>query len=181
MSVTNGPNHGLMINAITGDNFDVQFRTFLRAIDTRLLAVVKDHTLAAPPGSPSNGDRYIVAASPTGAWAGKATQIATWTTDDPTTPSGKWEFHVPQNGWCVFSLTASTKLRFNGAAWVNLPGGSLLTYTVSTLPSSPSAGSIAYATDGRKVGEGAGAGTGVPCYYSNGNWRRYSDDTVVAS
>ncbi|TXH12638.1 MAG: DUF2793 domain-containing protein [Hyphomicrobiaceae bacterium] len=31
-----------------------------------------------PPVSPSNGDKYLVGASPTGAWVGKENQIATW-------------------------------------------------------------------------------------------------------
>lgn len=54
-------------------------------------------------------------------------------------------------------------------------------YTVGTLPSSPSEGVRAYATDGLKSGETAGNGTGVPVYYSNGSWRVYSNDTAVAS
>jgi hypothetical protein len=181
MSVSNGPNQGLMINALTGDNFDVSFRRFLRAIDTRLIAVVKDHTLATPPGSPANGDRYVVAASPTGAWAGHATQIATWTMDDPANPAGVWEFHTPANGWDVFSIVAGVPLIFNSTSWILKSYGSLPSYTVANLPASPSTGAIAYATNGRKVGEGAGTGTGVPCYYSNSAWRRYSDDTVVAA
>ena len=41
---------------------------------------------------------------------------------------------------------------------------------------------VAFATDGRKVGEGAGSGTGCPVYFnpSDSSWRRFSDDTVVA-
>lgn len=42
-------------------------------------------------------------------------------------------------------------------------------------------GSTAYAIDGRKLAEGPGAGTGVPCYLSHGLWLRYSDDTQVGS
>lgn len=45
----------------------------------------------------------------------------------------------------------------------------------------PFEGQWAFALDGRKVGEGAGAGTGVPCYFSNGQWRRPSDDTQVVA
>lgn len=52
-------------------------------------------------------------------------------------------------------------------------------YTVAKLPSGVE-GMIAYATNGRKVGEGAGAGTGVPVYYSNGHWRVYSTDATVS-
>lgn len=37
---------------------------------------IKDRDLATPPGSPADGDRYIVAASPTGAWTGHAGDIA---------------------------------------------------------------------------------------------------------
>ena len=61
-------------------------------------------------------------------------------------------------------------------------------YTVATLPSvsptqpvGPPVGSIAYASNGRKVGEGIGAGTGVPVYYSNGAWRVFSTDAVVTA
>lgn len=53
-------------------------------------------------------------------------------------------------------------------------------YTVVTLPTGVEA-QVAYATNGRKIGEGAGAGTGVPVYFSNSSWRRFSDDTVVVS
>lgn len=41
-------------------------------------------------------------------------------------------------------------------------------------------GQTAYATNGRKLGETGGAGTGVPVYFSNGNWRVYSTDAPVA-
>src|SRR5438128_420616 len=38
--------------------------------------IIKDRDLADPPGSPANGDCYIVAASPTGPWSGHAGAIA---------------------------------------------------------------------------------------------------------
>lgn len=53
-------------------------------------------------------------------------------------------------------------------------------YTVATLPTGV-VGALAYATNGRKVGEASGAGTGVIVYYSNGAWRRLSDDAAVAA
>lgn len=54
-------------------------------------------------------------------------------------------------------------------------------YTVANLPTGVEEGTIAFATNGRKVGQGAGAGTGVPVYYSAGNWRVFSTDAPVAS
>ncbi len=53
-------------------------------------------------------------------------------------------------------------------------------YTVGTLPAGI-IGAQAYVSNARKVGEAAGSGTGVPAYYSNGNWRRLSDDSPVAA
>ena len=38
-----------------------------------------------------------------------------------------------------------------------------------------------FAMDGCKPGEAAGKGTGCPVYYSNGAWRRYSDDQPVTA
>lgn len=38
-----------------------------------------------------------------------------------------------------------------------------------------------YATNGRKVGEGAASGTGVPIYWSNSAWRVFSTDAAVQS
>lgn len=65
--------------------------------------------------------------------------------------------------------------------WRLFGAGNLGTFAVASLPSNPNNGQTAYASNGRKVGEGAGAGTGVPVYYSNGAWRVYSTDAVVAS
>jgi hypothetical protein len=53
-------------------------------------------------------------------------------------------------------------------------------YTVANLPTDASEGTIAFATNGRKVGQGAGAGTGVPVYFSAGAWRVFSTDSPVA-
>lgn len=123
MSVTNGPRRGLMINALTGDGFDSNFRQFLRAIDALLMCSVKSKTLAAPPGSPANGDAYIVAASPTGAWAGQANSIAIWTTDNPSALSGEWEFYPAGNGMIVFNFADTTVYFWNATAWTAVAGG----------------------------------------------------------
>ena len=46
---------------------------------------------------------------------------------------------------------------------------------------SPSAGCLAFATNGRKPGEGAGAGTGVPCFYDGSGWRSCCDGAALAA
>jgi len=137
MSVTNGPNLGKMISAATGDNFDVDFRKLLRAFDVLLQAAVISKTLTAPPGSPVNGDRYIVAASPTGAWAGQAKSVAVWTTDNPATPSGLWEFYPPKSGWFLYNVADTTLYYYNGSTWVGLATGGATAFTgLSDVPAS---------------------------------------------
>lgn len=56
---------------------------------------VKDRDLTAPPGSPVNGDTYIVGPAPTGAWVGKANQVAVW-------DGSAWVFGVPRLGWLAY-------------------------------------------------------------------------------
>jgi hypothetical protein len=84
-------------------------------------------------------------------------------------------------GQIVFSDRTITKdfLKFLQA--VDTRTSELFPFTVARLPllPTPVSGTIAYATNGRKQGEGVGAGTGVPVYFSAGFWRRYSDDTPV--
>jgi hypothetical protein len=123
MPVTNGPNLHKMINALTGDNFASDFRTFLQMIDALVQAAVISKTLATPPGSPTNGDRYIVAASPTGVWTGWAGRIAVWTTDDPGFLSGHWQSYTPNAGWLVYNVADTTFYVYSGSAWAALAAG----------------------------------------------------------
>lgn len=137
MSVSNGPNLGVMINALTGDPFDVDFRKFLRSHDVLVQAAVISKTLTAPPGSPANGDRYIVGASPTGAWAGQAKSVAVWSTDNPTAPSGEWEFYAPKTGWFLYNVADATFYSYSGSTWVGLATGGATAFTgLSDVPAS---------------------------------------------
>lgn len=52
-------------------------------------------------------------------------------------------------------------------------------YGTSILP--VQAGSQAFATDGRKNGEGAGSGTGVLCFYDGTNWKACDTGATVAA
>lgn len=64
-----------------------------------------------PPGSPSPGDRYLVGASPTGAWVGHAHKFAVWRTS-------AWTFRAPIRGETAFVDADSEFVFFNGSAWV---------------------------------------------------------------
>ena len=84
------------------------------------LFIVVDGWLADPPVAPVNGDRYVVKADPTGAWAGHAQAIAHW--DAAAEGGAAWAFVAPRTG-----LMAAMKedglaqiLKFDGAAWAYL-------------------------------------------------------------
>ena len=83
----------------------------LQSIDVLIAAAVEVAPLATPPGSPVIGHCYIIAASPTGAWAGKAQQLAAWTT-------GGWRFVVPRDGLNAFVKSSGATAAFRSGAWV---------------------------------------------------------------
>ena len=56
-------------------NPDVTHNEALQIIQALLKGVV-DRAVNTPPGSPTDGDAYIIGAAPTGAWAGRANAIA---------------------------------------------------------------------------------------------------------
>jgi hypothetical protein len=72
---------------------------------------VLDRDLSTPPGSPAEGDRYLVADSATGAWSGEEGKIAAW-------QDGAWAFYTPREGWLVWLADEDILLAFNGASWV---------------------------------------------------------------
>lgn len=90
-------NVGIKTKWPLGTNYKSGMDENLAAIDALLQCGVIDRDLSAPPGSPANGDSYIVGASPTGAWASKANQIAVW-----NTVNAAWAFYAPKEGWRCF-------------------------------------------------------------------------------
>ena len=86
----------------------------LATLDRLVHLTVLDRDLAGPPASPLEGARYIVAAAATGAWAGKARNIAVWS-------DGMWLFHMPNEGWLVWVADEDIILAYDGSQWAPLP------------------------------------------------------------
>jgi Protein of unknown function (DUF2793) len=101
----------------------------LRALDAVAMLAVLDRDLATPPGSPSEGDRYLVASSATAAWSGKDGKIAAW-------QDGAWSFHTPQEGWRVWIADEDILLVFNGASWIGAATQNAALIGVNTLANS---------------------------------------------
>jgi len=87
----------------------------LRDLDSIVQLAVIDRDLATPPGTPAAGNRYLVAASPTGAWAGNAGNIAAY-------QDGIWLFYAPQNGWRLWIEDEALLVAWTGSAWVVVGG-----------------------------------------------------------
>lgn len=59
--------------------------------------------------------------------------------------------------------------------------GAVKVLAVADLPTDVGAGSLSFASDGLKLGETTGNGTGVLVYFDGSAWYRASDDSVVSN
>lgn len=66
-----------------------------------------------PPPAPAEGAAHLVGAAPTGAFAGHAGDLATFT-------EGAWTFDAPAGGWLCWLSEGAAALVFDGAAWQDL-------------------------------------------------------------
>jgi hypothetical protein len=88
----------------------------LRLLDGMVQIGVLSRALTAPPGSPTDGDRYIVASGAVGLWAGWDLNVAFWT-------DGAWLRLVPRRGWVAWSVADAGLYVWNGTAWTPIGGG----------------------------------------------------------
>ena len=85
----------------------------LMLLDGLVQLAVLDKDLAAPPASPAEGDRYLIAsASPTGAWAGWAGRIARY-------QDGAWRSLIPKAGWFAFVADEGDLYTYAAGAWTS--------------------------------------------------------------
>lgn len=83
----------------------------LRRLDALVQLSCIDRDLTEPPGSPSEGDRHIVAASATGDWSGRDEQIAIW-------QDGAWAFFAPLEGWLAWVQAEEALFVHDSVEWV---------------------------------------------------------------
>ena len=77
---------------------------------------VVNQTTNAPPGSPADGDAYIIGGSPTGAWSGKARQIALY-------QDSAWAYYVPTEGDHAYDRNLNAEYVYDGSAWASQISG----------------------------------------------------------
>lgn len=71
---------------------------------------VLDRNLTDPPGSPSDGDAYIPAATATGDWAGHEDKVVIWY--DST-----WNIFTPVTGWLCYIQDEAVLSGYYGGSW----------------------------------------------------------------
>lgn len=82
-------------------------------------SIIEDRDLTAPPGSCSDGARYLVASSPTGAWSGQAGKLATAV---GTNAASGWLFStVAVVGFRLYVRDENIEIDYNGSAWAAPP------------------------------------------------------------
>ncbi|MEX1180677.1 MAG: DUF2793 domain-containing protein, partial [Cucumibacter sp.] len=90
----------------------------LLRLDALVQLAVKDRDLTAPPGSPAEGDCYIVGAGATGAWSGEDGAIAAY-------QASGWNFFPPNEGWLAWVEDEDSLVGWDGAGWIAASGGSV--------------------------------------------------------
>jgi len=90
---------------------DVTHNLALIKLDFLVGGAIKviNSTTAAAPGSPTNGDTYLVATGGSGAFAGHDGQIALY--------NAGWYFFVVQVGWMIYDAAAGTLKLWNGTTY----------------------------------------------------------------
>jgi hypothetical protein len=91
--------------------------TAKRILDLLVQAAVISIT-NTPPGSPVDGDAYIIGTSPTGAWAGRANNLV-------LRVGGGWFYEAPgtNDRFRVFNRADGKDYRWSGTAWAEVTGG----------------------------------------------------------
>jgi hypothetical protein len=114
--MTHSPNLALPYLSAAQAQKHVTVNEALRILDAVVMLALLDRDLAAPPASPADGARYIVAAGATGAWAGHAGAIAAW-------QDGAWAFIAPRPGFLAYVVDEASLLVWDGSAWQGAGSG----------------------------------------------------------
>lgn len=91
----------------------VTYNEAMAALDQLVQPTVKSRSIAVPPGSPAEGDTYVVAPSASGAWAGKDGDFACWR-------DGGWRFRAPADGWLAYVIDEALLAVRQSGAWQSL-------------------------------------------------------------
>ena len=95
--MSSSPNLGLQYGFALGFSpWKTEADASAREVDTILQLAVLEIGLDTPPGAPTEGDRYVIGSTPTGAWTGQAGKVTGYV-------DAAWRFFAPQRGWLAWN------------------------------------------------------------------------------
>lgn len=106
------PRSGMPLLAAAQAQKHVTHNEALYELDAFLCARFLDRDLYAPPGSPAEGDTYLVKAPASGAWTGQDGKIA-------FNADGAWRFYAPFAGFVAYVSNEQAVLVYDGSAWID--------------------------------------------------------------
>ena len=122
------PNLALPEIAVGQAQKEVTHNEALRLLD----AVVQLSVLAilsVPPGSPADGERWIIGPAATDAWAGHEGRIALW--------SGGWTIIEPAAGWIAWVADEAAHRTFSAGSWGGMQLQALTVHGALAAPNLP--------------------------------------------
>jgi hypothetical protein len=112
MALTFGPNLGLLVDGTAGEEHYDELMAFFRGLDALIQPFAVTRNNGGVPGSPTNGQKYIVHAGASGAWSGHDNKIARW-----SSVLSAWEFFAPTDGWRCYVFDEAVSLIYKSGAW----------------------------------------------------------------
>ena len=149
----------------------------LRDLDVLVQGAAESIGGSTPPGSPSDGDTYIVAQgspSATGDWAGYEGYVAFY-------KSSAWRFLSPSEGWAFYIKDEDKVYRYDGSTWAEETSGTSLTITSDDSPSVDGTYSTMHFTGSAVNVSGSGSGTVTVDVQSTSGVDVTSDDSPSVS
>jgi hypothetical protein len=116
------PNLALPLIAAAQAQKHVTHNEALLALDS-LAQIAAIDEATAPPPTPAEGERRLVGAGATGAFAGRDGQLA-------TRQDGVWTFRTPRAGWLCWLVAGERLLVHDGTTWRDAPARSAQTFGV---------------------------------------------------
>jgi len=103
-----------LCNLVNGVEWKVCYDAGLQEIGQSLSQfAIEDRNLSTPPGSPTDGDRYIIATGGSGAWSTHDFKVATW-----NNRAMVWDIYTPATGWIVYIKDEAVLAVFdNSSGW----------------------------------------------------------------
>lgn len=150
MTASTGPNAGLSYAWTYGeDAWNTGMDANLLRLDTIVQGAVVSAAVSTPPGSPTAGDRHIVATGASGAWSGNAGKVAVYV-------GGSWTFYTAKSGWRFYDNNRKGVIKFDGSNWAheaaytfNAQTGT--TYTLTAADITPSGRVIVTCTNASSI------------------------------